>query len=573
MSCPPVPHHQGYGTPTQPSHANNQDEAITTGVGAQYIGNFHKTLPHNEYGEIKVPADYVHLRDALLAPQAAAPGLVDNVPRAFANSHGFVAPLTGRANERLMPQPDSLYMDPAPKVLGPSIAAELVELYWMALLRDISFAEFSTNSLVGSAIADISTAFQAAVDSDPNVDIGKLQTKTDVPEGAPGKVDIRLETLFRCGLPGENKGPIVSQFFLKNFRYGAQYIDQRVQPYASTGNDVSKDYLITHDDWLDAQNRGRDRRGQGYGSSRPVLEPFARPMLTMRDLATFVNQDALHQAYFNAALILLGDGYAVGDGNPYPDPALRQVGFGAFGGPHLLTLVSEVAARALKVVWYQKWQVHRRLRPEAYAGLVQMELNGHNGVKRPYGTSAVVHASAALQRVMGATGTAFLPMPFPSGSPVHPAYGAGHATVAGACVTVVKAWFKDAPIKNPVSLVSTRDYPLWSDVFHPNLTLPAYTGNDLTVHGELNKIACNVSMGRSMGGVHFRSDNVRSLRLGERAAIVFLARELNDFIDERHGGSDPFFTFVSFDGNNVQILPGKVFVNGAHDPSFDPWMA
>jgi hypothetical protein len=34
--------------------------------------------------------------------------------------------------------------------------------------------------------------------------------------------------------------------------------------------------------------------------------------------------------------------------------------------------------------------------------------------------------------------------------PTHPVYGAGHATVAGACVTLLKAFFdENAPIKNP----------------------------------------------------------------------------------------------------------------------------
>jgi len=47
-----------------------------------------------------------------------------------------------------------------------------------------------------------------------------------------------------------------------------------------------------------------------------------------------------------------------------------QDGFGTFGGPHILSLVTEVATRALKAVWYQKWSVRRRLRPEAMAGLV-----------------------------------------------------------------------------------------------------------------------------------------------------------------------------------------------------------
>lgn len=50
--------------------------------------------------------------------------------------------------------------------------------------------------------------------------------------------------------------------------------------------------------------------------------------------------------------------------------------FGTFGGPHILSLVTEVATRALKAVWFQKWYVHRRLRPEEFGGRVHYHLSG-----------------------------------------------------------------------------------------------------------------------------------------------------------------------------------------------------
>ncbi len=62
-------------------------------------------------------------------------------------------------------------------------------------------------------------------------------------------------------------------------------------------------------------------------------------------------------------------------GNPYVD-SKTQIGFGTFGGPHILSLVTGVATRALKAVWYQKWFVHRRLRPEAMGGLIHNQLKG-----------------------------------------------------------------------------------------------------------------------------------------------------------------------------------------------------
>ncbi|HKG72402.1 MAG TPA: hypothetical protein VKA87_10905 [Nitrososphaeraceae archaeon] len=45
----------------------------------------------------------------------------------------------------------------------------------------------------------------------------------------------------------------------------------------------------------------------------------------------------------------------------------------------------------------------------------------------------------------------FLSQTFTEGSPTHPSYGAGHATVAGAFATILKAFFnEDAKIVNPV---------------------------------------------------------------------------------------------------------------------------
>ena len=46
-------------------------------------------------------------------------------------------------------------------------------------------------------------------------------------------------------------------------------------------------------------------------------------------------------------------------------------GFALWGGPHILSLVTEVATRGLKAVRYQKFNNHLRLRPEALAGRLE----------------------------------------------------------------------------------------------------------------------------------------------------------------------------------------------------------
>ena len=133
--------------------------------------------------------------------------------------------------------------------------------------------------------------------------------------------------------------------------------------------------------------------------------------------------------------------------------------------------------------------------------------------------------------------TYLLPMAFVEGCPSHPAYGAGHATVAGACVTVLKAWFnEDWIIPDPV--VSSPD----------GLSLLPYRGVDLTVGGELNKLASNIALARNIAGVHWRSDATESLKLGEAIAISILTDQKACY-NERFEG----FTLTKFDGSKITI--------------------
>ena len=255
-----------------------------------------------------------------------------------------------------------------------------------------------------------------------------------------------------------------------------------------------------------------------------------------------------------------------------------------------------MASRALKVVWRQKWLVHRRCRPEVFGGMLQMERNGYDGTLRDYGIVTSVAALPDVQTAVndtlaavsahnaslpGGASTLFLPMAFSAGSPSHPAYGAGHATVAGACVTVLKAWFdEDARLLDIYAAVNARagaervgpkDPPEGTlqllqpgyrgigadlEAFCPPMPYPPAASSDaerITVGGELNKLASNVAMGRSMGGVHWRSDNTRSLRLGEEVAIEILRKRSAEYAERPLS-----FGFRSFDGEPVQIVQGEV---------------
>jgi hypothetical protein len=163
-------------------------------------------------------------------------------------------------------------------------------------------------------------------------------------------------------------------------------------------------------------------------------------------------------------------------------------------------------------------------------------IHNHLTAAYTYPLHADVLGAAVLGLVHGGTGTYLLPQAFPEGCPLHPAYGAGHATVAGAAVTILKALFvEEWPLPAPVKPSADG-----------STLVPA--GVALTVGGELNKLAENVALGRNMAGVHWRSDARESLRLGERVAVRLLQ-------DLRATYPEPFegFTFTNFDGVLVTV--------------------
>ena len=76
----------------------------------------------------------------------------------------------------------------------------------------------------------------------------------------------------------------------------------------------------------------------------------------------------------------------------------------------------------------------------------------------------------------------------------------------------------------------------------------AYTGDPLTVEGELNKLAMNIGISRVQTGIHYRSDAVQSLYLGEKVAISMLAELKSLYADQFDG-----FKFRGFAGNDVVV--------------------
>jgi hypothetical protein len=379
-------------------------------------------------------------------------------------------------------QESVVVVPPPPAVASAAYGTELVELYWGSLLRDVAFTDYATNPTAIEAAAEISSMPHYAG-----------------PRNSSGQVTPDL--LFRGAFPGETAGPYLSQLLITPTSFGQQPINQQLITYLP-GIDYMTD-LIT---WSDVQN------GISTGLQNQS-DPQPRYLRDGRGLAAYTHTDVLYQAYFTAFLVLNTLRAPLNPGNPYIN-SKTQTGFCTFGGPDMAASLGEIAARALDRVWYQKWMVHLRHRPESGGGLVHLIQTGQGNTIDAKLNRNVLN-SKAVETSFNKYGTYLLSQTFPEGSPSHPAYPTGHGTVAGACITLLKFFFDgDYLIPNP--LVPADD----------GLSLAPYPGSDagqITVNGELNKLAHNISFGHGIhAGIHWRSDTDDSMVLGEAFAISVL---------------------------------------------------
>ena len=487
-------------TPQNLQHPNNQDELLYP----NRIGNFSKGLPHNDDGTVVLSA-YNALLQAL---DSGRPSDFDAIP--LGGTTRLTNPQSGLAYDMQGPDSHALVQPPAPAFASRQQAAEISEDYWMALLRDVPYSQYSGNPIANAAAADLTLYGADFI-------------------GPKSGGDVTTATLFRGLAPGDVAGPYLSQFFYQDCNFGANKIEQKIRTTVP-----GVDYMTDFNTWLAVQ--------RGIAQPADAFDPVPRYMRNGRDLGQFVHVDVLFQAYFKTFLILDGAGAPFDDGNPYNNNP-NQMGFGTFGGPHVATLLCEVATRALKAVWFEKWYVHRRLRPEAMAERVDRTL--FHGAGYPV-HEEIRNSFSDSNRLKGfmPAGNALLPMAFPEGSPAHPSYGAGHATVAGACVTILKACFKE----------STRLVDIGLNPVQPaddGLSLVPYLGSDagdLTVGGELNKIAANVALGRNTAGVHWRSDATESFKIGEQIAIGILKDQRACYNEVFNG-----FSLTKFDGTTITV--------------------
>jgi len=330
-------------------------------------------------------------------------------------------------------------------------------------------------------------------------------------------------------------GPLISQFLLRDVPYAAQWISAQIRTALP-----ANEFLTEYEEWLAIQNGAAPKRQLQFDAT-------PRYITTGRDLAEYIHiGPALGWA---AALILATPGgtdqrysgiYPPAEAVSYPSNPYRksktQAPAGAtFGLAYVQALLATGISNSVRASYWQKYFVHRAVRPEAYGGLAHHRLA--NGVS-DYPLHDNFLKSEALDRSKAKYGTYLLSQTYPEAAPLHSTYPGGATSVGAVTATILKAFFDESRVvANPVQ----------PDPADPTRLVP-YSGPPLTVGGELNKLAVNFGFGRNWAGIHWRSDASASMALGEEVAIGMLR-------DERATLREPFdgFSFTRFDGSRVTI--------------------
>lgn len=474
---------------------------------------FSKTLVHSQDGLPTQPSVGSMLNAIYLGTEASLDG-IQRDPSATRKLENVI----GSKSFTLVGGDSAIQnLPPPPAIDAEGSVYEMMEVYAMSLVRDVAFSElelYESNHPILSSL-------------------NSFQDKTTSPL-VDGKITGR--TLFRSCAPGVTYGPHVSQLLYHDYKLGGLNVTQR---YDVESDPVPHSGKTAYDAWLDCQ-RGRVSATHQVIGSKYIHTP--------RVLGSLVHKDPLYQLYQSAALVCFQRGISpVGYDNP------NNSDWTSGGAPFILSTLATVSLAALKAAWHNKYHLHLRIRPEVYAQRIHLAYVHESKYGTQPGFKQIKEcidqrALQILQDVKSASvggDNYLLNVLYPEQSPTHPSLVAGHAAVAGACVTVLKALLHTHDVN-----MQSLPWPL--DVVHSvdGDTLVPYDAptQSMTISGELNKLAANVSFGRNMAGVHYRCDGYTGMLLGEHVAHRFL-QDARRSIHEANNGFLPIWSYESFTGD------------------------
>mmetsp|Transcript_81 Transcript_81/g.233 ORF Transcript_81/g.233 Transcript_81/m.233 type:complete len:604 (-) Transcript_81:219-2030(-) len=495
------------------AETENQNSRNSDLENNRFLGLFSKGMMHDGDG-IAMESSILKLERALESGLQSDFDAIQLAPHKEdgRKPRGLINPQGGSSFEFMGQDPEGVSMPSCPSLNSREAAGELVEVFEHSMLRDYCFSDINEGG--------------------PNTDLDRPVASLNAFHNAfkgpkEGRIVTR-KTLFRGIAPGAHVGPYVSQLLQHPVVIGAQVIEQKYIPLLG-------EYGITQSDFIEIQN--------GFIPVKQKKGLKGRFVSTPRDLGSVVRNDFIYQQHLYGLLILLDAkvpmNEAFPDGNKNRSKNEEQF-LTAGGKSEIGTVLAEICRHAQKAAWVQKWENNMRLRPEAMAGRLVEEINN----KMPRGTvsddlvtSETVSAVTNYNAAKGGDRKPLVPLQYDEGSPTHPSYPSGHAVVAGACMTILKIYFQNVKwARTNLDILESID----------GLNQRNYTGADvssMTVHGEMNKLASNIAIGRNMAGIHYRSDADLGMMLGEKVAIQYF-KDLKAGFAEEVGQ----IYFIGFDG-------------------------
>jgi membrane-associated phospholipid phosphatase len=359
-----------------------------------------------------------------------------------------------------------------PKIDSPEYAANLIELYDMAYCRDVSFSDYTTDAKITTAINSLS---QLSAYHGPA---------------------ITVTTIFRGLSQGDVVGPYISQFLYLSYNTGGTITFDQKRAFKGP-----TDFMLTMPNAVSAQN------GTTLESFGPNIPP--RYIINGRDLAISTRLDEPYGIFYNAALVL----YTLAIPQNPELPVNNNIGpFINFGKVDVLSCLGQVTRLAALACWCYKNRA-LLLRPEE--GGIIVERKRLNIPNNPSIDDEIIN-NPIIATIFALNNTNLLPQAYPEGSPLHPSWPSGHATLAAAQAIILKFFFKTSDTMNLFA----------PDATGSNLVPSGYTS---TVRNEIDKLTSNCGYGRSWASIHYRLDVEKGIKLGEKVGIAFLKKHVTGY--------------------------------------------
>ena len=382
-----------------------------------FYGSFHKGLAHDlTTGSLINQKDYKKLVKSI---QNNNQKCLAKVPLYPNSTSKFVDPLVSLSTPLLGPDYDFYKLPEPPTLFSASGAAEMIELYAKALSRDVPFIDYDSNITISNVLGYMNTS----------------DVLNNLPDYSP-RGSITSNTIFRGPFTNCQLGPYISQLLYLNIPLGNLTVQQLFEVYPTKDyallNNLTVEWGTSSNDMINIQN--------GILTGLPPI-PSRNNLLNKyvfngRCLAENVHNDAGYQFFYSAALILQGLGASINPGFPvYPN----QTYFASnSGGPSILCALAGVFEITMRHVWFWKWQVYRKLRPEEFSIYIDNVMNGRVS-NDEYNIAPFIFNNNILGDVAsanaqwGATNSYTLSSCYREASPGHPSYTSGHASYTGAC--------------------------------------------------------------------------------------------------------------------------------------------